>query len=116
MKKVILTLTAALVSAAASAVFSITVSTAQAPGTYLLAEGAEGFNGTITLQNASGGPSVALAIGRTVNVGDSGYRLDLTGDRLIGAAIVGIADITSQRVGCQDAMEVRPPPTAAVGV
>ena len=51
-------------------------------GAYLLAEGADGFSGTIMLRDASGGPSVALSIGRTVNVGGSGYTLDLNGDRL----------------------------------
>ena len=53
-----------------------------ANGTYLLAEGADGFGGTVTLLDASGKPAGTLSVGQTLNAGGSGYTLDLKDGRL----------------------------------
>ena len=50
-------------------------------GVYPLAEGADGFDGTILLRDASGESSSSgtpLSVGRTVNAGKNAYTLDLT--------------------------------------
>ena len=51
-------------------------------GTYLLADGADGFDGTITLLDASGKPSGTLSAGQTVNAGGSAYALNLKDGQL----------------------------------
>ena len=51
-------------------------------GTYLLAEKAEGFDGSIAVQDASGEPPAALSIGKTVHIGDSSYALELSEGKL----------------------------------
>ena len=48
-----------------------------ANGTYLLADGADGFVGTVTLLDASGKPAGILSAGQTLNVSGSGYTLNL---------------------------------------
>ena len=53
-----------------------------AEGTYLLADGADGFDGTVAILDASGESAAALAVGGTVRAGDSDYALELSGGRL----------------------------------
>lgn len=53
-----------------------------AEGTYLLAEGAEDFAGTITLREASGASSGTLSVGKSADVGGFRCTLNLTGGAL----------------------------------
>ena len=60
-------------------VYTLTVSAEQTEGVYTLAEGAEGFNSTITVQNALGETFGTLAVGETLSVGTMDYTLNLVG-------------------------------------
>ena len=53
-----------------------------APGTYPLASGADGFDGTLMLRTGSGEPAAALSPGRALTLGDVRYALDLDGGML----------------------------------
>ena len=60
-------------------VYTLTVSAEQTEGVYTLAEGAEGFNSTITVRNALGETFGTLAVGETLSVGTMDYTLNLVG-------------------------------------
>ncbi len=72
-------------------IYAITVSASPEYGTYKLAGGAAGFDKTITVKSDSTGEALGtLKLGRTVNIGDSGYTLNLDDDVLsvsVGAAV-----------------------------
>ncbi len=64
--------------------YTLTVSTTQANGTYNLAGGAAGFNKTITVKSSSTGEALGtLSVGQTVNIGDTGYTLNLDGEDVL---------------------------------
>ena len=62
--------------------FTLTASVAQGRRNYLLADGATGFNKTISVVNSGGEALGTLTVGQTVNIGNSGYTLKLTNDVL----------------------------------
>lgn len=49
-----------------------------AEGAYPLADGAAGFDGTISVQGAPGEPPAKLSIGKTAHIGDSDFSLNLS--------------------------------------
>ena len=61
--------------------YSITVSTAQAAGTYVLADGAAGFNRTVTVCTTSS-ICKSITVGNSVSIGDRVFTLDLAGTSL----------------------------------
>ena len=62
--------------------YTLTVDDSTENGKYLLAEGAKGFNGVISVQNTLGESIGALAPENTLSVGETEYLLTLTGDSL----------------------------------
>ncbi len=62
--------------------YTLTVSDAQAYGTYSLADGAAKFDRTITVQNTSGETLGTLGIGTMFNVGETAYLLNLNDSSL----------------------------------
>ena len=62
--------------------YTLTVSDTQTIGVYALAEGAAGFNGTITVQNTSGGKLGTLTVGNALTVDKTNYLLSLDGSSL----------------------------------
>ena len=62
--------------------YTLTVSDAQAYGTYALADGAAKFDRTITVQNTSGETLGTLGIGTMFNVGETAYLLNLNDSSL----------------------------------
>ena len=69
-------------------VFTITVSADQAAGTYKLADGAAGFNKTITVNTAAGNTLGTLTIGGALAYGDHIYRLALNSNTLSLAVVI----------------------------
>ena len=55
--------------------YTLTVADAQAYGTYALAEGAAGFNSTITVQNTFGNELGTLTVGETLTIDKTDYLL-----------------------------------------
>ncbi len=66
-----------LISGWRDAIYTLTVSDMQEKGVYTLAEGAGGFNKTITIQNTLGETLGTLSVGETQSVGDTDYTLNL---------------------------------------
>jgi autotransporter passenger strand-loop-strand repeat protein len=62
--------------------FSLTTSLAMQKGTYMLADGAAGFDKTISVFSSAGDELGTLTVGKTVNIGNSGYTLNLSNDVL----------------------------------
>ena len=62
--------------------FSLTVSGTQTDGTYNLAEGAAGFNQSITVMNTSGKELGNLTLGQTAKIRNTSYLLELNNDQL----------------------------------
>ena len=60
-----------------SPVYTLTTKGNQAPGIYRLAEGASGFNGTISVVNTSGDNLGTLSVGPTVSIKNADYTLNL---------------------------------------
>ena len=54
----------------------------QAYGNYALADGADGFNSTITIRNTDGAMLGTISVGETVVVGNDQYTLNLSGESL----------------------------------
>ena len=67
--------------------YALTVSGTQAEGAYKLAGGAGGFDKTISVTNAEGGNLGTLKVGQTVNIGGSGYTLNLDGDNVLSVTV-----------------------------
>ena len=91
------------------AVFTLTVSASQSKGTYKIASNASGFNETITVRNMYGDPLGTLKVGQTVNIGGSGYTLNLDGADVlsvtVGAAVAaGLAKSDIDGNGISDVM------------
>ena len=82
--------------------YTLTVSDAQAEGTYSLAEGAAKFTGTISVVNASGESFGILAVGEKVKIGEIGYTLNLTGSLLSVAVEDGVLPPPEDPVGTAD--------------
>ena len=97
-----------------SVVFTLSVYASQPKGTYRLASGAAGFDGTITVQNYDGTNLGTLSVGEIVDIGGVNYRLDLGTDDVlsvsVGAAVVagtaksdvdgnGVSDVLFQYTG-----------------
>ena len=72
-------------------VYTLTVSDTQADGAYRLADGATGFDKTITVKNTSGATLGTLSVGKTVNIGGSGYTLNLDGDNVLSVSVGAVA-------------------------
>ena len=68
--------------------YTLMVDGAQGTGSYKLAEGAAGFNGTISVVNAAREALGTLAVGETVQVGDVSYKLDLA-DSVLSVSVGG---------------------------
>ena len=93
------------------AVFTLSVVYAsQTKGTYRLASGAAGFDGTITVQNYDGTKLGTLSVGEIVDIGGVNYRLDLGTDDVlsvtVGAAVPGSAKSDIDGNGISDVMFV----------
>ena len=94
------------------AVFTLSVVYAsQTKGTYRLASGAAGFDGTITVQNYDGTKLGTLSVGEIVDIGGVNYRLDLGTDDVlsvtVGAAVAaGLAKSDIDGNGISDVMFV----------
>ena len=67
--------------------FTITVSASQAPGTYALADGAAGFDKTVTIRTTSSDCST-ITVGCTVTLDGQDYTLNLT-DALLTLTVTG---------------------------
>ncbi len=81
-------------------VYTLTVSAEQAKGVYTLAEGAAGFNSTITVQNTLGETLGTLTAGETLKVGYNSYTLNRTEDVL---SVTVVPYLTPQKpVGTSD--------------
>ena len=63
-------------------IYILTVSGAQTNGTYNLAEGATGFNQSITVMNTSGKELGNLTLGQTAKIRNTSYLLELNEDKL----------------------------------
>ena len=61
---------------------TLTITDAQTNGKYVLANGADGFNRTITVQNTSGESLGTLSVGQKVKIGDADYTLNLNYGKL----------------------------------
>ncbi len=71
-----------------SVVFTLSVVYAsQTKGTYRLASGAAGFDGTITVQNYDGTKLGTLTVGEIVDIGGVNYRLDLGTDDVLSVTV-----------------------------
>ena len=66
------------ISGWSNADFTLTVSGMQANGIYSLAEGASGFDKTISVMNTSGESLGTLTVGETVNINGTDYTLKLS--------------------------------------
>ena len=74
------------------AVFTLSVVYAsQTKGTYRLASGAAGFDGTITVQNYDGTKLGTLSVGEIVDIGGVNYRLDLGTDDVLSVTVGAVA-------------------------
>jgi len=82
--------------------YTITVSSTQATGVYQLADGASGFNGTITVVNDAGQVLGDVALGHSLVVLDNRYRLNLSEGML--TLSIGPALLPSDLVGTVDGM------------
>ena len=70
-----------------SVVFTLSVYASQTKGTYRLASGAAGFDGTITVQNYDGTKLGTLSVGEIVDIGGVNYRLDLGPDNVLSVTV-----------------------------
>ena len=71
--------------------YTLTVSASQAKGVYTLAEGATGFDETITVLNTDCSETgYTLMVGKSVEIGKTEYTLSLSGEKL--QLEVGVAD------------------------
>ena len=77
----------------AGAIYTITVKTDQAAGEYALANGAAGFDKTITVKTAESELGT-ITVGKTLTVGNTGYTLNKVDDLLS----LTIADLTAPPV------------------
>ena len=71
--------------------YTLTVGGSQADGTYKLAGDAAGFDKTITVQNESGEALGTLTVGQTVNIGSTGYTLNLNSDDVLSVSVGAVA-------------------------
>ena len=63
-------------------IYTLTVNGNQANGTYKLAEGASGFNRTISVVNTSGTKLGSVGVGKSVTISGKTYQLKLSGSSL----------------------------------
>ncbi len=68
---------------------TLTVSGTQADGTYTLADGAAGFNRTLTVRNTGGSELGTLTVGQTAKLGGVDYTLKLGGDDILTVTVSG---------------------------
>ena len=68
-------------------VFTLTVDGSQKEGTYKLAGGAAGFDGTITVKNTYGADLGTLTLGEKVFIGKDAYSLTLKDDDLLTVTV-----------------------------
>jgi len=97
-------------------VYTLTVGMNEKPGThtYVLADGADGFQDTISVTNAAGDKLGTLSVGgEAVFVGDAGYTLKLTGAQLSVTVDVPVPPSPENLVGTKD--QVSWEPTGAGG-
>ena len=79
-----------------SVVFTLSVYASQTKGTYRLASGAAGFDGTITVQNYNGTNLGTLTVGKIVDIGGVNYRLDLGTDDVLSVTVGAAAPATAK--------------------
>ena len=79
-----------------SVVFTLSVYASQTKGTYRLASGAAGFDGTITVQNYDGTKLGTLSVGEIVDIGGVNYRLDLGTDDVLSVTVGAAAPATAK--------------------
>ena len=70
---------------------TLTVSGSQADGVYQLAGDAAGFSKTISVVNEDGEALGTLTVGQTVNIGSSGYTLNLNSDDVLSVSVGAVA-------------------------
>ena len=63
--------------------FCISIDTVLPDGVYMLAEGAEGFNKAILVQNSDGTPLGAFVVGQSTTINNANYTLKLDGGTLV---------------------------------
>ncbi len=81
-----------------SAVYTLTVSGDQNKTTYKLADGAAGFDSTITVKNTEGTSLGTLKVGNKVRIGDLDYTLDLKGaDNVLSVTVEAAAPAGSAK-------------------
>jgi len=88
-------------------VFTLTVSTTQSNGTYILADNASGFNETISVVTGSGKTLGTLTVGQVVNINGVGYQLNESSGVLsvtVGAAVPGSAKSDIDGNGISDVL------------
>ena len=82
-------------------VYTLTVSADQKAGNYALADGAAGFNSTISAFNPAGDTLGTLTVGETIKIGDADYTLNLT-DSLLTLTVVTPDVVPTNLVGTKD--------------
>ncbi len=83
--------------------YTLTVSSEQAEGVYVLAEGAARFNSMISVVNTDGDKFGTLTVGgETVFVGDTGYTLNRTGSSLTVTVEEPAPSVPANLVGTKD--------------
>ena len=68
-------------------IYTLTVSGTQLEGTYKLAAGAAGFDRTLSVKRKTGEALGSISVGQTVNIGDSGYTLNLDGEDVLSVTV-----------------------------
>jgi len=81
--------------------YTLTVSDSMGKGVYSLADGADGFQNTISVVNASGEALGSLTVGDTIQIGDEDFTLNLTGSALT-LEVKGTEIIPTNLVGTKD--------------
>ena len=89
--------------------YTLTVNSNQSNGDYALADGAEDFEGTITVQNTLGESLGILTIGETLSVGKAKYTLKMENESLfLNITGSGPADTTAPTVSNIKASTTKP--------
>ena len=93
-----------------ASLYTLTVDSYLDPGyyTYLLADGADSFDGTVSIMNAAGRELGTLALGETVTTGNAAYTLNLADSVLSVTVDVSIPTPPANLNGNQDIVSWEP--------
>ena len=96
------------------AIFTLTVSGSQANGIYKLAEGASGFNNTISVVNPSGSQLGTLTVGQKTTINGISYSLNLNSSGTLSVSVSSVVynnairtDATAYSVGNESIASVK---------